>query len=80
MSKEVPFEKAFERLEAILEEMNGGKVSLDGSIKLYSEADKLIASCQKRLNDAEQTIELLIKGREGTLSLDDSNQPLAEAF
>jgi len=37
MKDEKTFEKAFKRLEEILEKMNEGKVSLDESLKLYEE-------------------------------------------
>ncbi len=57
------FEKAFARLEKILEQMNSGEVSLDESLKLYEEADKLIRECSKKLGDAETKIEVLIKSR-----------------
>ena len=43
------FEEAYRRLEEILEKMNSGKASLDDSLKLYEEADKLIVTCQKKL-------------------------------
>jgi len=78
--KEVSFEKAFGRLEEILEKMNSGSVSLDEALKLYEEADKLIASCGKRLNAAEQKIETLIKKRQGELSLDEDQNPETEEF
>lgn len=60
------FEKSFARLEEILEKMNSD-VALDESLKLYEEADKLIAQCNKRLVEAETKIEMLIKNREGEL-------------
>lgn len=60
------FEEAYERLEQILEKMNSEQVSLDDALSLYEEADQLILSCQKRLNEAEQKIEILLKNREGT--------------
>jgi len=63
MSDELPFEKAFERLEKILEAMNSGKVSLEESLKLFEEAENLMRHCSLRLNNAEQKIEQLIKGR-----------------
>jgi exodeoxyribonuclease VII small subunit len=74
------FEEAYARLEEILEKMNSGKVPLDDSLKMYEEADKLIASCNKRLNEAEKKIEILIKSRSGDLVLDDDGQPIAEEF
>ena len=39
------FEAAFQRLEAILEMLNSGHVSLEEALKLYEEADKLIIQC-----------------------------------
>lgn len=72
---EVSFEEAFTRLEQILERMNSGSVSLDESLKLYEEADKLISNCSKRLNDAERKIETLIKNRNGELVLGSDQKP-----
>lgn len=79
---EVPlsFEQAFERLEEILEKMNSGSISLDDSLKLYEEADKLIHTCNKRLNAAETKIETLIKNRKGELVLGADQKPLSQEF
>lgn len=74
------FEKAYERLEEILEKMNGERVSLDDAITLYEEADSLISSCQKRLKEAEEKIEVLLKNREGELSLDENDKPQTKLF
>lgn len=78
--KEPNFEQNFQRLEEILETMNSGEAGLDESLKLYEEANKLIISCGKRLNDAEQTIEKLIKTRDGELSLNEEGVPESETF
>ena len=78
--EELSFEIAFARLEEILEKMNSGSVSLDESLKLYEEADKLISSCNKRLNDAERKIETLIKNRNGELVLDSNQRPIVQDF
>lgn len=74
----VSFEKAFERLEEILNCMNEGKISLDHSLKLFEEADSLIKNCQSKLIGAEQKIEQLIKKRE-ELALE-NGQPQTEDF
>jgi exodeoxyribonuclease VII small subunit len=74
------FEQAFIRLEHILEQMNSGKVSLDDSLKLYEEADKLIHACGKRLNEAEQKIETLLKNRSGDLVLNEQGAPSTQPF
>ena len=80
MSLELSFEAAYARLEEILEKMNSGKVSLEDSLKLYEEADKLITSCSKRLTDAEKKIEILIKNREGEVLLDEQGRPQMQPF
>ena len=59
------FETGFTRLEEILDRMNSGKVPLDESLKLYEEADKLLASLGKELVSAEKRIEVLVKKRDG---------------
>lgn len=76
----ITFEKAFSRLEVILEKMNSGEVSLDESIKLYEEADQLINFCGKKLNDAERKIQILVKNRNGELSQDCDGNPKCEPF
>jgi len=81
MSQEtLSFEKAFERLEQILGLMNNGKISLEDSLKLFEEAEKLMQVCGSRLNSAEKKIEQLIKNRNGELILDASQKPKTEPF
>ena len=75
MTEEFSFEQAYVRLEHILEKMNSGKASLDESLHLYEEADQLIAACSKRLNEAEQKIEMLVKNRNGELTLNEQGKP-----
>lgn len=74
------FEAAFARLEEILERMNSGGTTLDESLKLYEEADKLISLCNKRLIDAERKIEVLIKNRSGDLIQGNDQKPLTQDF
>jgi exodeoxyribonuclease VII small subunit len=77
---EISFEAAYARLEEILEKMNSGKVSLEESLKLYEEADKLIGWSHKRLVQAEKKIEVLVKNREGELACDEKGRPLTQDF
>lgn len=76
----ISFESAYARLEEILEKMNSGKVSLEDSLKLYEEADRLINWSSKRLSEAEKKIELLVKNRDGELLVDEMGQPQTQAF
>ena len=81
MTQEIlSFEKAFERLEQILEVMNLGKTPLEEALKLYEEAEKLLRVCGTRLSTAEQKIEQLIKTRTGEISLDEAAKPRTEPF
>jgi exodeoxyribonuclease VII small subunit len=73
------FEKAFERLEQILNTMNSGKTPLEESLKLFEEAEKLIRTCSTRLTTAEQKIEQLIKNK-GEVAVDAEQQPKTEPF
>lgn len=67
MSEEIKFEKALERLEKIVEELEGGDISLEDSLKKYEEGVKLSAVCQQRLAQAEKKIEVLTRSLDGTL-------------
>jgi exodeoxyribonuclease VII small subunit len=80
-NKETSFEDGFSRLEAILEKMNSSSISLDESLKLFEEADQLINTCSKRLNDAERKIEILIKNRNtGELVVGSDQKPATQDF
>lgn len=72
------FENSFSRLEEILSTMQEDTVSLDDSIKLYEEANKLLQACSKQLKSAEQTVETLVKKRDGNIALDDEGSPITE--
>ena len=77
-SDTISFEKAFARLEEILEKMNSGNLALEDSLKLYEEADTLIKLCGNKLGNAEAKIEMLVKNREGDLVLTAEGTPVKE--
>lgn len=79
-AQDLPFENALTRLEHILEKMNSGACALDEALKLYEEADQLIAACNKRLNEAERKIDVLIKNRSGEVSLGPDGKPVTQPF
>lgn len=59
--KEPGFEKALERLEKIVEEMEGGQLSLEKMIADFEEGTKLVKYCTGKLNEVERKIEVLVK-------------------
>ena len=62
---ELNFEKAMDRLEAIVEQMESGKLPLEDLIVRYEEGMNLVNVCQDRLTKAEQKIEIIARNNAG---------------
>lgn len=60
------FEDALKRLETIVQRLESGDASLDESIELYAEGDKLRAQCEARLKSAQEKIDRIVLGSDGT--------------
>jgi len=65
---EKKFEEAMERLEKIVESLEGGDLSLENSLGIFEEGMKLVGFCSKKLEEAEQKVTLLVKESEGKYS------------
>lgn len=65
--EEIKFEKALERLEKIVEDLEAGNISLEEALKKYEEGVRLSGLCQKRLTQAEKKIEMLTRSLDGSL-------------
>jgi exodeoxyribonuclease VII small subunit len=65
LSPELNFEAAMDRLEAIVEQMESGKMMLEELIVRYEEGMKLVKICQERLASAEQRIEIITRNHAG---------------
>ena len=63
--KTIDFEKSLERLETIVDEMEGGELALEEMIKHFEEGSKLVTLCSKKLTEVEQKIEKLVKKGDG---------------
>ena len=59
------FEQAMERLQTIVEELEGGALSLEESIARYEEGVRLSKRLTTTLDEAEQRIERLAEGASG---------------
>lgn len=59
------FEDALKRLEAIVHELESGEASLDRSIDLYTEGERMRQQCEARLRDAQARIEQISLGADG---------------
>jgi exodeoxyribonuclease VII small subunit len=63
------FEVALERLEEIVDELEGGEASLDKAVALYEEGVKIFRYGRDRLNAAQKRVEELAGEVEEVLSL-----------
>jgi exodeoxyribonuclease VII small subunit len=62
---ELSFEDALKRLEAIVQRLESGEATLDESITLYAEGDRLRAQCETRLQSAQARIDKITLGGDG---------------
>jgi exodeoxyribonuclease VII small subunit len=58
-----------QRLEEIVKEMEGEKLPLDKSLKLYEEGIGLVAKCSEELEAAKRKIRILQQGKDGEIEL-----------
>lgn len=65
MTPEKSFESSLEELERIVQQLEGGDLPLDRSLELFEHGVRLSRECQKRLDEAERKIEILLKGSDG---------------
>jgi len=61
----LPFEKALEELESIVDQLEKGSVSLDESITLYERGELLKRRCDELLRNAEMRIEKITLTADG---------------
>ena len=60
MAKEKKFEDKIKELEEIISVLENGEVSLDESIKKYTEAMKLVKECDLELKDIETKVNKIV--------------------
>ncbi len=69
--EELPFEEALQKLEAIVETMEGDDLPLESLLTRFEEGSKLAKACQARLADAELKIKQLEQNAAGELETSD---------
>ncbi len=63
------FETALAELEALVEKMEQGELSLDESLQQFERGVQLTRSCQQALKAAEQKVQILLE-KDGEQSLE----------
>ena len=64
---EIKFEKAIQRLEKIVDDLEKGEMDIDKSLEIFEEGIKMSRVCSKKLNETEAKIEKLTKDQKGEL-------------
>ncbi len=64
-AKKMTFEESVARLDEIVKTLERGDRPLEEALALFEEGTKLIKSCGKTLDDAEQKVVKLRRGPEG---------------
>ena len=59
------FEAALQRLTEIVDQLESEAVSLDRSLELFAEGQRLAEFCQAQLVEAEQKVKSLVKTESG---------------
>ena len=70
-TEELKFEKALERLEKIVEELEAGDIPLEDALKKYEEGVRLSRLLNERLAQAEKKIQILTKSLDGSSKRED---------
>lgn len=64
---EIKFEKAIQRLEKIVVDLETGELDIDKSLEIFEEGIKMSRLCSKKLTEAEAKIEKLTRDQKGEL-------------
>ena len=62
---ELSFEGAMERLEAIVEAMESGRLPLEEMLERYEEGSRMVKLCSEKLAAAEKRIEIITRNASG---------------
>lgn len=64
---ELNFEEAMKKLDGIVEKLEKGNIPLEEALKQFDSGVQLVRLLNKKLDDAERRIEMLLKDKNGNL-------------
>ena len=67
--EEQRFEDVMGDLEEVVERLESGDLSLEDSLAVFEKGVKMVELCNKRLNEVEKRIDLLVKDRDGRIQI-----------
>ena len=59
------FEESLKKLQTIVDKLERGDLSLDESIESFQEGVRLAKYCHRKLEEAENKVQMLLKNQEG---------------
>jgi len=65
--KKEGFEEHLEALERLVDELESGELTLEGSMKRYQEGVERLKTCYEMLRKAEQQVKILVRDSDGEL-------------
>ncbi len=79
MGKETQtFEESLAKLEALVGQMESGNMGLEEMVKAFEEGQKLVKSCNDRLNEVEERIRVIKKSADGSASETEALPPMQQ--
>lgn len=66
--KKLSFEEALSALEDIVQQLEGGEVSLEDLIAIYARGTQLKLHCEEKLRAAQEKIEKIVPAADGSVS------------
>lgn len=72
MAEKQSFEEALQTLEAAVAQLESGDLSLEESLACFERGVSSAAQCRKRLKQVETKVELLLRGSDGSLRLEEA--------
>lgn len=70
---DMPYEQAATELESVVNLLESGNLTLEDSIKMFERGIKLVRLCNKRLDEIEKRITILVEGKDGIAEKDFSS-------
>ncbi|NLU53454.1 MAG: exodeoxyribonuclease VII small subunit [Clostridiaceae bacterium] len=67
---DMPYEQAMAELESVVNLLESGDLTLDESIKMFERGVSLVRLCNKKLDDIEKRITLIIEGKDSETEKD----------
>lgn len=66
--KKITFEDAMYELEGKVKDLESGNMTLEESLKAFSEAMKLISVCNSQLDGAKEQVRILLEKEDGIVT------------